>query len=201
MQPNFQNSFIPKKPIDNTPDRPSGINPDINIFSLAATIVFICTALLFGGLYLYKTILVKNLAAAAEELNNARTAIEPKKIQEILDANSRITTSLNLLEKHLIASNLLIFLGDSAVKKLKFNDLLYTNKDGVPIITINSEVQTFNAFAYQESVLSKNELIKFPNFTDITLAENGNIKFKFTARLDPSLVSYKKSLESINTEQ
>ncbi len=201
MQPNFQNSFIPKKPIDNTPDRPSGTNPEINIFSLAATIVFICMALLFGGLYFYKTILVKNLATAKEELESARSAIEPENIQKILDANSRITTSVGLLEKHLTTSKLLVFLGDSVVRKMKFTDLLYTNKDGIPTITINSEVQTYNAFAYQESVFSQNELVKFQDFSGISLAENGNIKFKFTARLDPSLVSYKKSLESINTEQ
>ncbi|MEK6624860.1 MAG: hypothetical protein AABY86_07830, partial [Bdellovibrionota bacterium] len=56
----------------------------------------------------------------------------------------------------------------------------YENKIDGPTIVINGEVLTYNALAYQQEVLSKNESLKQTAFSDITLKENGNVKFHFT---------------------
>lgn len=196
MEPKFQTSFIPKKNIDDDSRNRSVVYSDTNIFTLTATIVFIATVLMYGGLYLYKNMLVKQVAQADSQLIEARTAIQPKKIQEIIDNNHRIKNSNKILDSHIATSKLMIFLSDSAIKKVRFNEFMYQYKDGIASITIDSEVQTFNSFAYQQEVLAKNEFIKNPSFDEISLLDNGNISFKFTGRIDPTLVSYKKALES-----
>lgn len=196
MEPKFQTSFIPKKTVDDDSRNRSVVYTDTNIFTLAATIVFIATALMYGGLYFYKNMLIKQVAEADSQLVEARTAIQPEKIQEIIDNDSRIKNSEKILDRHLATSKLMIFLSDSAIKKIRFSELMYQNKDGIASIAIDSEVQTYNSFAYQQEVLVKNEFITNPYFDDISLSDNGNITFKFTGRIDPSLVSYKKALES-----
>lgn len=196
MEPKFQTSFIPKKTVDSDSRNKSVVYTETNIFSLAATIVFITTTLFFGGLFLYKNMLVKQVAQADSDLESARSAIQPEKIQEIIQNNLRITNSKEILDRHLATSRLLTFLSGSVLKKVKFEELSYQNKDGVPSIIITSEAQNYNTFAYQEQVLSSNEYIKNPSYTEISLTPNGNIRFKFSGRIEPSLVSYKKGVES-----
>jgi len=200
MQPNFQTSFIPKKPVSGESEKVNVVH-DTDIFTLAATITFIVTALLYGGLYFYKNLLVKQIGDAGKQLEDARAAILPDKIEELLDANSRISTVNGLLERHVVNSKMLVLLGDLAVTKLQFNDLTYTNKTGSPVLRINGEVQTYNALAQQQDILTKNEYIKNPIFSNITLSDGGNIRFQFTSSIDLNLVSYKKAVESLSINQ
>ncbi len=200
MQPNFQTSFIPKKPVSGETEKVNVVH-DTDLFTLAATITFIVTALLYGGLYFYNNLLVKQIGEAGKQLEEARAAILPEKIKELADADSRIATVNGLLEKHVVNSKMLVLLGDLAVTKLQFNDLTYTNKTGSPVLKINGEVQTYNALAQQQDILTKNEYVKNPVFSNITLSETGNIKFQFTSSVDLSLVSYKKTVESISINQ
>ncbi len=200
MQPNFQTSFIPKKPVSGESDKTSVVH-DTDIFTLAATLTFIVTALLYGGLFLYRNMLDKQIVEAGKQLDDARSAILPDKIKELLDANSRITTASNLLEKHIVNSKMLLLLNDLAVKKLKFNDLTFSNKTGVPTVRINGEVQTYNALAKQQEIFANSEYIKNPTFSNIALGEGGSIKFQLTTTIDSSLISYKKSVESLSINQ
>ena len=199
MEPKFQTSFIPKKTIDNDSRNRVVAISDTNIFTLAASIIFIVTLLLYGGLYFYRDYVIEQVKKADTALTEAEAAIEPKKIKEIISNNSRINNSLKILDGHLATSKLMLFLQDSALKKVKFSEFTYQNKDGVPSIVINSEVQTYNSFAYQQKVLVENEYIQNSGFSDILLGDNGNIKYKFSGRIESSLVSYKKSLETLTT--
>jgi hypothetical protein len=199
MEPKFQTSFIPKKIVDDDSRNRVTINAETNIFTLTASIVFVIISLLYGGLFFYKGVVVKEVEKARQDLISASDAIQPEKIQEIIDNNTRINNSLEILDKHLATSKLMMFLSDSTIKKLKFNEFLYQNKDGIASVIIDSEVQTYNAFAYQQEILAKSDFVINPSFTDISLSDNGNVKFKFSGRIDQSLVSYKKALESTIT--
>lgn len=202
MEPKFQTSFIPKRNIESGSDR--GVSRDVddtNIFTLGATIIFIFTVLIAGGLFTYKGILLKQLDMKGKEVDAARSAIEPDKIKDILEANYRIQASKNLLDNHQVTSGLLVLLGQLAIKNIQFNSLSYQNKIGGPSINIKSEVRTYNALAYQQEVMLKNELLRQVTFSDVALGENGSIRFSISARLDPNLVSYKKLLESLSFDQ
>jgi hypothetical protein len=200
MEPRFQTSFIPKKTVGGDFER-AVAKDDTNIFTLTATILFLATALVYGGLFGYRMVLIRQITEADTAISDARTAIQPEKIKELIDANSRIKASVNLLQSHLVTTNLLKLLADNTVKKMLFTSLIYKYEMGVPTVSIKSEVATYNAFAVQQDVFSKNELIKQPKFQSITLADNGNIKFEIFARVDSSVTSYKKLIESVSTPQ
>ena len=200
MEPKFQTSFIPKKQISGDSDRIS-IVEETNIFSLTATLVFLATILLLGGMYGYRILLIKQINDVDSKLNAARQAINTNKIQELIDANSRMTTGMGLLERHLITSKMMTLLGDLSIKKIKFNEFTYQNKDGVPSIIIEGEALNYVALASQNQVLKNMELVKEPEFGNFLLSDDGRVKYHFFAKLDSSLVSYKKPIESLNTEQ
>src|SRR3989344_9221778 len=97
MEPNFQTSFIPKKPMVEeraTPTRSIGIFTIISLFLLFAVI------LATGGLYIYKTSLTKNIASMENTLNLAKNRFEPSKISELKVLDKRLRASTEILSRH-----------------------------------------------------------------------------------------------------
>src|SRR3989344_7165961 len=202
MEPKFQTSFIPKKPIISEPGSRVAVSHSINIFSAIATIVFVLTILTSGGVFIYKNILESQILLSDKSFNAAREAFHPEKMQELIDANSRIMAVKGLLEKHIASSEHLVLLQSLTVKRMRFNSLSYVNKNlGLPTLSIDGEVATYNALAEQEEIFSKNEFIKNPQFSNFRLEENGVISVKFFTTIDPKLVSYKQYIESLSPEQ
>ena len=63
------------------------------------------------------------------------------------------------------------------------------------------EAQSYNALIQQQKVFAANEFLKNPTFSNYALSDNGKISFDFLTDLSLDLVSYKKSIESLNTSQ
>ncbi len=200
MEPKFQTSFIPKKPVVSGADNKITKVYSTNIFSVIATVFFLVTIITSGGLYFYKMVLNNQISQAQSEVNAASQALQVDKIQSLINANSKIKTSQNLLEKHIIVSKLLALLQTLTIKNVHFAKLIYTN-NGTPSISMPGEAGSYNALIQQQSIISGNEFMKNPTFTGFTLGPNGKISFNFSAELSPDLVSYKKSIESQDTNQ
>ena len=195
MEPKFQTSFIPKKPIGSTVSPSSNISAGGSLFSSIATVVFVITLLTSGALFVYKNILSGQVEQYDKEINDASNAIQPQKIQDLIDANSRVTVTKTLLDNHVVVSKLLTLLNDLTIKRIRFTSLNYINKNKESSLSISLEAQTYNALVQEQSLLKSNEFIKNPVFSNFSLGDNGFITVDFSATVDPSLVSYKKSVE------
>ncbi len=198
MEPKFQTSFIPKSPVISAAGpKVSAMRGGTNIFSVIATIFFIVTLVVSGGLFIYKRMLQSQIAAADTSLTAAREAFQPEKIQELIDANSRITAARGLLNKHIAVSGLLTLLQSLTVKNLRFDNLVYMNAAGKgPTLSMDAEAQNYNALAEQENIFAGNEFLRNEAFSNFTLSDNGTVKAQFFANLDPGLVSYKKLFDT-----
>ena len=194
MEPKFQTSFIPKKPLGTSQGSAIEKIQNTNVFTIAATVIFVVTILISVGLFFYKNIVTNQIAQDQKSITDARATFEPDKIQQLIDANTRIVSIKNLLEKHAIVSRVLTLMQDLTMKKMRFTKLDYQIKDNVPIVTIAGEVQTYNALAEQQSAFLANEYIKTPIFSDLSLKDNGYVSVSFTAQIDPSFVSYKTAI-------
>ena len=201
MEPKFQTSFIPKKPILDAPGTLTSKRESSNIFSTISTALFVITLLVYGGMFGYKIILQNQINEADKALNDARAALETSKIQELLEANSRISAIKSLLEKHVVVSELLLLLQKMTVKNMRFTDLIYTNKDGIPSISASVESGSYNAIVQQSKIFDGTSFIQGYLFSDFSLSDNGVVKMKFIASLSPDLLSYKKVVESDSGSQ
>ena len=196
MEPKFQTSFIPKKPIISSPARTS---PAIsNLFSVLAGIIFVITLITFGFLLVYKNVLKNQIAKADQDINSARAAFQLEKIQELIDANARIIAVKGLLEKHVVVSPFLLLLQTLTIQTVRLNDLTYSNKNNSPSVFINLQSKTYNSLANQSDAFSKNQYFKTNNFSDFNLGPNGSIQVKFFANLDSKLTSYKNAIGSLS---
>ena len=196
MEPRFQTSFIPKKPIGSPDGSGVKIVHSTNLFSVIATVIFIITVLMAGGLYFYKNILANQIKESEKKLAEAQDAYALSSIKELLDVSARITSANSLLNKHVAVSKVLVLIGDLTVRKLRFTDLTYTIKNNIPTVAISGEVQTYNALAEQQDKFLKNEFIKNPTFSNFNLGDNGYIIVDFSTNIDPNFVSYKSTIEN-----
>ena len=194
MEPKFQTSFIPKKSITEASGTQSSKEHSSNIFSIISTAIFVLTLLAYGGLYIYKNSVKNQIVQADKDLNDARKVFQVDTIQDLIDANDRIMAIKSLLNKHTVVYKILTLLQTLTAKDVRFSDFAYTNKGGVSII-MAGESRGYNAMAFQSDIFSKSEYIKDQSFSEFSLSENGNVKFKISLSLDPGLVSYKKSVE------
>ncbi len=200
MEPRFQTSFIPKKPIVATQGSSSApVIRTTNIVTLIANVMFVVALVVSGGLFFYKQLLQKQIATVGQSIDDARGAFQIEKIQELIDADARLNAITNLLNNHVSVSKLLTFLSEVTVKKVKINELIYKSEAGATTVTMKVEAASYNALAAQGEVFSKNEFIKTPFFTNYSTADNGFIRADFSSKIDTTLTSYKKSIEGDDT--
>lgn len=200
MDTKFQTSFIPKKPILDSSGS-SSKNVSVNMFSLAANLIFAITMIATGGAFFYKNILINQVKSAGVELEAARAAFETEKIKELIDASNRFKSIKEILDNHVVVSELLLLLQDTTVKSIRFTDFSYQNKGSEISLVMNGEAQSFNSLATQSEIFAKTGFILNQSFSDFLLSDNGTIKMKFTSSISKDLISYKKSLESLSLNQ
>lgn len=200
MEPKFQTSFIPKKPIVSGQGSGIKVVRSANIFSLIATIFFIVTVIISGALFVYKRVLLDDIEKAKLAVDNADKAIQSTLIKDLIDTNSRIVATKNLLDKHIAVSKLLSKLESLTIKKVRFTELSYKNQETGSVLLIKAEAQNYNALAQQENAYSTSDFLVNPQFSNFILTDNGGITVDFTSNINPSTISYKESLESTPTQ-
>ncbi len=202
MDPKFQTSFIPQKSAvanSATIPAPSSVymTKTINIFNVIATVVFVVTILASGGLFAYKTYLTSQVAQASTSLTAARSSFDFSTIQNLINVSSRIAFTKQLLNNHVAVSGLFGLLQSLTVQKVAFSNLAYSKKGGELNVTMTGEAQGYDALAYQANVFTQNAFIQNPVFSNFDLNQDGNVTFTFNATIDPTLVSYKSAMASM----
>lgn len=199
MEPKFQNSFIPKKPMGLTQNMGVPVVHSTNIFSVLAGIIFVIALLISGGLFAYGKILGGQIKDAQGKILAARGAYEPEKIKELIDIDKKMTSSADLLRNHVAVSEVLALLEGLTLKKMRFTSFEYAKNNNKPTLAITGDIQTYNALARQQEFFASTEFIRNPRFTDFNLGDNGYISVKFSADIDQNLISYKRIMDKTIT--
>lgn len=201
MEPKFQSSFIPKRPTSDPIKEYGPVHKNSNIFSIIATILFLLAFFSSVGLFVYQKIIEQQITSASTELKEAETAFDIDKIQELISAGARIQSIHGLLDKHVAMSEILVLLQNLTVKTIKFDNLTISNESGSPSISMNGESLTYNAIARQSEIFKSNSFLTSVAFSDFSLDDKGLVKFRFSGRLSPNLLSYREAVrESIKEE-
>ncbi len=198
MEPKFQTSFIPKKPISSPDGTGISVVRRTNLFSIVAAVFFVMTILVSLAMFLYKNILTEQIKQADISVAEARKAYEPEIIQELIDVSTKIKSSEKLLEQHIVVSEVLRLFEELTLRRMRFDDFAYVNNGiTLPELKMRGEVQSYNALAQQQEIFFDNTYLKEPRFSGMTLRENGFVSVNFETKLDPSLVSYKQAISSL----
>lgn len=198
MEPQFQSSFIPRKSVtaDTTSFNTGTSNPPIGIFSLIANVMIVITIFACIGLFAYSKILSSQISQKHSEIVKAKDAFQIDTIQALISASQKLSSAEELLNKHTAPSEIFSILQTLALKRVRFGDFTYKNKNGSVSITMQVEAESYNAMVQQDSVLSHTNFLFSPVFSDFKILENGHISAKFTSDIDSSQILYTKLLNA-----
>lgn len=201
MESKFQSSFIPKGPFAATA---SGVpmgpkTKEKSLLAYLALVIFSVSVFLALGMFGYKFYLKYSIAKMGVDLENARATLQPEVIRELTRLDNRIISSQKLIAQHKILSPLFEFLGTSTPKTVRFSDFRYSMTPQGLELSMTGEARGYAALALQSNIFNKSQYFKDSIFSNLKLNTKGDVIFSFRAIVDPSLVSYQRKVERIDT--
>lgn len=198
MEQNFQTSFIPKKPITDTPAVSSHGN-SYSFFTVISVFIFLTIAIASGGVYFYQLNLNKQIADNEQSLASAKGRLDSGKITELQELDKRLNSATTILNKHIAISQIFSKLSDVTLKSIrytKFSSSLdeTTNK---LIVNLAGEAKSYRDIALQNNLFSENKEIVDPIFSNLSVDKNNNVVFDLEFGVDPGFVNY---TQLINTQ-
>jgi hypothetical protein len=194
MDPNFQTSFIPKKPM--VTER-AVVTRSVGILTTLSFFVLFTVLLASGGLFFYKTILAKNITEMQNQLEVAKNRFEPSKISELQLLDKRLRASSDILSRHIAISPVFQALSELTMKTVrytKFSYVLGDEKDARVTIKMTGVAVGYSSVALQSDLFANNKNLINPVFSNLTLDDKGNVVFDLEFLVEPAFVDYKQML-------
>jgi len=199
MDPRFQTSFIPKKPV--VTQAPLSRTSTVSLFSLIAIVLFILSLALSGGVFFWKGLIEKDINTKKATLERARDAFEPELIKKIIRLDSRIENGETLLGSHISVTRLFDALSTISLRSVRFKDFnfSYLAKDKIEVV-MKGQAQSFAAVAIQSDFFNQQKYLRDTLIGDLALEPTGLISFSVRTTIDPSLVSYADGITPVQTD-
>lgn len=199
MDPKFQSSFIPKGAIPTVGARGAIVDrEERSFFGFISIIIFVVTVLLSGGVFAYKLYLNSEITQMGSNLTAANATLDPASINQMVDLNARIISVQSLIAKHVVLSPFFAFLEASTVSSIRLTNFSYSVTDkGLLEVIIKGQASGYADVALQASVFKKSPYLKNIVFSNLALDQQGKVNFAVSADVDPTLVSYQKSIQGL----
>ncbi len=191
MEPTFQTTFIPKKPLTSLETPSSGSGVSILVF--LATILLIASIVLAGGMYFYRDYTNKKVVDMQAQLKQSSVSYDADLAFNIEDINHRLTVAQILLDNHVGFSSLLVTLGDSTLKTIRYNKFNAKQTVGPTAevnVSMSGVAKNYDAIALQSDMFSKNRFIRDPIFSNLQPRDDGTIGFDLSFTVDPAYLKY-----------
>lgn len=196
MEPKFQSSFIPKGPLVSTGTATrTSREASRSILGTLAVFIFTLAILLSVGVFGYEFYLKANISKMTDNLATAKKSLQPETIKKIADLDSRIISTKDLLENHIVLSPLFDYLENSTLKSVRFTQFGYVTTEKGLELTMRGQARGYSAVASQSEIFNNSKYFKEPIFADLDLDDKGNVTFSFKAKIDPSIVSYRGDVD------
>ncbi|MBA3550906.1 hypothetical protein H0W32_01715 [Patescibacteria group bacterium] len=198
MDPKFQTTFIPKKPLIQTTNNRSPRT--INFFTLISLIVFITTAILAAGVWGYQKYLTKNIITLETTLNTELEKFEPALVADLGRLDTRLKSAKSLLNQHIALSSLFDFLSKVTLPSVRFSSFRYAINGQKITLNMTGQARSFSAVALQASELQQEKNLNYiqnPLFSNLNLDEAGNVKFDFTGTVDSNKILYRNYINNV----
>jgi hypothetical protein len=166
-----------------------------------AVFIFTFAILLSLGVFGYEFYLKANISKMTGNLATARASLEPETIKQISDLDSRIISTRDLLESHIVLSPLFDYLENSTLKGVRFTQFQYQTTEKGLELSMRGQARGYSAVALQSDIFNKGQYFDEPIFADLDLDERGNVTFSFRALVDPSIVSYQKEITASSIDE
>lgn len=188
METGIKSSFIPQSPIAPVSQAPRRSGGGYNFFVLISLVIFVASATLAVGVFLYAQYLSTASASKLSQLERAKEAFEPSLIQDLTRLDDRMRAADTILSRHVAPTTLFNLLEQLTLQTVAFNSFDFTSSQDGYKVTMQGLAESVNSIALQADLLSRSGVIANPIFSNIN-RQIGGVKFDFTADIHtPALI-------------
>ena len=212
MEPKFQTSFIPKKPVAGMGTSYQSLHKPksagVSIFMTLAVLLFIVSLAGVGGAYFWKQYLISAQDNYKQTLIAREKQFDLSQIEHLKQVNVQIDTAKQLLRNHLADSQIFQIISTFTIESVRFLSMDLTApaspSDSLKL-TMNGYGSNLSAVAFQSDVLGSLEqyglrdIVKNPMISNPSLGQSGTVSFGFSASIDPAALSYESLITGTST--
>lgn len=181
----------------------------VSFFMIAAVLLFVVSIGSAGGMYFWKSYLESSQLKYKDQLAQREKQFNPDLIEELKRQNVKIDLGKQLISNHIAMSQIFDIVGRLTIESVRFMSMDVSmgasKEDGIKV-GMKGFGTNLSAVAWQSDVLGQLEkynlrkVVKNPILSDPALDSNGLVSFSFAASVDPSNLSYEKSLTTSDTD-
>lgn len=205
MDSKIPTSFIPKDSLraDLRPKR-----EPVSIISIVALIIFTGSVLYLAGAYVYRYMVYKEIndpcpvsgtsgsCGLKESLAVETRDLQREKLEALKRLDTKLKNGLSILRRHVEIRPLFELLAQVTNQNIQYQRFEF-NKTG---ITLSGVAKSYEDIAFQQKVFATDpeaqKKISNFSFSDFDANNKGQVSFKLTLVVDPSLLSYMKNNNS-----
>lgn len=192
MPPKFQSTFIPRGPIAGA----SAMSPSLrtrggsNFISSIAFFIFAISIILALGVFGYRFYLEYRISNMSRELAEAKAALNPEAIEDLVDLDTRLTSTQTLVKSHKLMTPLFEFLESVTPRSVRFSGFKYAVGQNGPEIELFGQARGYSALALVSEMFDQSRYFRSPVFANLNLNQKGEVEFAFKAEVLPELLSF-----------
>jgi hypothetical protein len=186
MEPQFQKTFIPKKPIASAApvSTRQAVKKKKNFFGFISLIAFFAALLVAGGVFGYQQLIGRQMVAMKEELSRAVAELQDNFLARMITLDNRLKSAKEILSKHTATTPLFALIGQLTLPSVQFTEFTFAgDPNGTMNIDMRGTAPTYAAVALQSDIFAESPHLISPIFYDIGVNENGRIIFGFRAQV------------------
>lgn len=166
-----------------------------DLFIILAIVLFVASAALAAGVFLYLQFLETSAQSKLEQLNRAKAAFEPTLIAELTRLDDRMRAADEVLGNHIAPSALFLLLEKLTLQTVSFTTLDFSSQNSTDMtLAMQGVAKSVNSIALEADLLSKSGVITNPIFSNIN-RQLGGVRFDFTAKLNAESLRYRNVLQ------
>jgi hypothetical protein len=198
----FDTSFIPQQPLLKVEGTSQRKEP-LNIALIVAIIIFIATAITGGGLYYWKTQVMKKVEAKGIELKEAEKYFRAQDIDMFKHLQVSLDTAKRLVDEHTIFSVVFDLIEERAAQNIALTGLGYSQEVDGTVVTLSGQSPSYAALYFQIDTWRKVQpMVKSVTLSTFTLQDtSGVVDFTVKVVIDPMYLRSTSVLQAQTKEQ
>lgn len=162
-----------------------------NMFLTVSLVLLGIAVVASAGVFGYLTYLEGVRDAKEEELQIEEEKVSDSTVEGFIRLRNRLTSAQEILDNHVMTSQLFDELELKTLKNVRFTDFSYESQpDGTIELQMAGTARTFNALAAQSAAFAtEGSRIRRAIFSGISADDNGIVTFEVTATVDSRLIT------------
>jgi cell division protein FtsB len=191
-------TFVPRRPTLATPQVTASRGPDF--VALAATFIFVVSALAAGGVYAWRWNLGRQIEGQAAQLEKARDSFDKNFVEQASLLNDRIVAANKILDEHLAPTELLDVFEQFTLRTIAFQSFTAVHQaDGAVAITAVGVGKNFESVVLQSDWFGEGPEGDGARLRDVVFSRLGEndrkeATFNFAATIPAERILFSRSI-------